>query len=238
MGDASKSFAIALSNSDISKAGLSIGNAILSSSTRSASKLTGWALDRAGVVPTDLPKPMADWLRRRQQREGRAPNLHRGTQTYKSSVRLEEGPIFLEDENSGFLINSFVLDRVIEPPKSAAQTKSFDPNLHRRPLRYREDSEWETQELTHTLSHQQRQYQCPRAAVTSLPLDAGTKHNSQDSHSTFSSCSHEGSWSETEEEKREEEDEAYNSPPLSLSPPSSHSSTYASGAEPTTSTYA
>lgn len=52
---ASKSYATALSQSGIGRASWSIGSALLSSTNKGALSIAGWAMEKTGAVPNDLP---------------------------------------------------------------------------------------------------------------------------------------------------------------------------------------
>ncbi|KAL6711247.1 hypothetical protein ACN47E_005778 [Coniothyrium glycines] len=110
VGSASKSYVSALTKSGIGKAGWSIGSALLTSTGKGASSLTGWAFNRAGIMPNDLPGPMRSWLQRKHQRAGR-PNIPpRGSQMYEPGAD-QPGPFFLQDEREGFMVEAYQLGK-------------------------------------------------------------------------------------------------------------------------------
>jgi hypothetical protein len=96
---------------------LSIGSAFLSSTGKGASNLAGWAFDRAGVVPNDLPKPMRGWLERKAKRVAEQKLANKGSQMHQPGGE-QPGPLFLEDEHEGFMVEAYQLGRGDEVPRN------------------------------------------------------------------------------------------------------------------------
>lgn len=141
LSEASKSYANALVQSGVGRAGRSVSSAVLNSTGKRASNFAGWVMDRAGVVPNDLPRPLREWLRRKQQREGRS-NIPRrmGSQAQEPGMEAS-GPIFMEDENSGWMIDTIPLDG--PNPPSRNRPAPIEPHLNRK-----ERAGWQAQHMT------------------------------------------------------------------------------------------
>jgi len=60
---ATTSYATAIRQSGLGKAGMSVGTALLSSTNKGALSLVSWAADRTGTGPDALPRPVAGWLK-------------------------------------------------------------------------------------------------------------------------------------------------------------------------------
>ena len=60
---ATASYATAIQQSGLGKAGMSVGTALLSSTNKGALSIVSWAADRTGTGPDSLPRPVAGWLK-------------------------------------------------------------------------------------------------------------------------------------------------------------------------------
>ncbi|KAH8706919.1 hypothetical protein GQ44DRAFT_716146 [Phaeosphaeriaceae sp. PMI808] len=79
VSSATASFASALTNSGVGKAGWSVSAALASSTNRGAFSLVNWATDRTGTGPDALPRPISKWLKngREKMNEQRRAELWR-----------------------------------------------------------------------------------------------------------------------------------------------------------------
>ncbi|CAO2648094.1 Nn.00g090160.m01.CDS01 [Neocucurbitaria sp. VM-36] len=100
---ASTSYATALSQSGMGKAGWSIGSALASSAKKSALSVAEWGLEKSGKDVEELPAPVRKWLGGRGQRGGR-----RG------------GRRVMRDERGAFVLETHDLDATGEFVKEGA----------------------------------------------------------------------------------------------------------------------
>ncbi|KAG9192997.1 hypothetical protein G6011_11731 [Alternaria panax] len=68
---ASWSFGSALTKSGIGKASWSIGAAALSSTNQVTLRVAGWGIKKTGIMPNELPRPVAKWITEKEEKEQR-----------------------------------------------------------------------------------------------------------------------------------------------------------------------
>ncbi|KAI4698347.1 uncharacterized protein J4E84_001483 [Alternaria hordeiaustralica] len=104
------SFASALASSGLGRASWSIGAATLSSTNRAALSFTTWGMEKTGVMPNELPRPMRRWIQGKEERDRRR---RQAEQRRRERRRRERDGVVITggvDEEGGYVLATHEMD--------------------------------------------------------------------------------------------------------------------------------
>jgi hypothetical protein len=119
VGSATASYATALMQSGIGKAGWSVGTALASTANKHALSLVDWATDHTGTGADQLPQPIAGWLKSGKEKAGeRRRAERRKKERLVRRTRGERSPdgwdgdreAVFQDEQGPFALDTSELD--------------------------------------------------------------------------------------------------------------------------------
>ncbi|KAI4703750.1 hypothetical protein J4E89_009719 [Alternaria sp. Ai002NY15] len=107
---ATLSFASALASSGLGRASWSIGAATLSSTNRAALSFTTWGMEKTGVMPNELPRPMRRWIQGKEDRDRRRRQAEQRRRDRRRRER--DGQVFTGgvDEEGGYVLATHEMD--------------------------------------------------------------------------------------------------------------------------------
>lgn len=107
------SYAAALSQSGIGKAGWSIGSALASSANKGALSVAGWGMERSGADTARLPASVKKWLGKKEKLDearGWARQAEERRRARKSRPVEGGAPLTFGDERGAFVLETHEVD--------------------------------------------------------------------------------------------------------------------------------
>ncbi|KAI4958898.1 hypothetical protein J4E86_002618 [Alternaria arbusti] len=107
---ATLSFTSAIASSGLGRASWSIGAATLSSTNRAALSFTAWGMEKTGVMPNELPRPMRRWIQGKEDRDRRrrqAEQRRRERRRRERDGQVLTGGV---DEEGGYVLATHEMD--------------------------------------------------------------------------------------------------------------------------------